>query len=34
VLLSGTTTRPTFAVFLGVAMCVSAIPVIAKTLMT
>jgi Kef-type K+ transport system membrane component KefB len=33
VLLSGTTTRPTFAVFLGVAMCVSAIPVIAKTLM-
>jgi Kef-type K+ transport system membrane component KefB len=32
-LLSSTTTRPTFAVFLGVAMCVSAIPVIAKTLM-
>ncbi len=32
VLLSATTTRPTFAVFLGVAMCVSAIPVIAKTL--
>jgi Kef-type K+ transport system membrane component KefB len=32
-LLSPTATRPTFAVFLGVAMCVSAIPVIAKTLM-
>ncbi len=32
-LLSPTTTRPTFALFLGVAMCVSAIPVIAKTLM-
>lgn len=32
-LLSTTTTRPTFAIFLGVAMCVSAIPVIAKTLM-
>jgi Kef-type K+ transport system membrane component KefB len=31
-LLSATTTRPTFAIFLGVAMCVSAIPVIAKTL--
>ncbi|HVQ90287.1 MAG TPA: cation:proton antiporter [Mycobacteriales bacterium] len=31
-LIAGTTTRPTFAVFLGVAMCVSAIPVIAKTL--
>ena len=26
-------TRPTFALFLGVAMCVSAIPVIAKTLL-
>ena len=33
VLLSPTATRPTFAVFLGVAMCVSAIPVIAKTLL-
>jgi Kef-type K+ transport system membrane component KefB len=33
VLLSPSTTRPTFAVFLGVAMCVSAIPVIAKTLL-
>lgn len=33
VLLSTTTTRPTFAVFLGVAMCVSALPVIAKTLL-
>lgn len=33
VLLPDTTTRPTFAMFLGVAMCVSAIPVIAKTLL-
>lgn len=32
-LLAPTASRPTFAVFLGVAMCVSAIPVIAKTLM-
>ena len=32
-LLSPTAARPTFALFLGVAMCVSAIPVIAKTLM-
>jgi Kef-type K+ transport system membrane component KefB len=32
-LLSPTTDRTTFAVFLGVAMCVSAIPVIAKTLL-
>jgi Kef-type K+ transport system membrane component KefB len=32
-LVSSTTTHQTFAVFLGVAMCVSAIPVIAKTLM-
>src|SRR5437660_3507795 len=32
-LLVPTTTRATFAVFLGVALCVSAIPVIAKTLM-
>lgn len=31
-LLSGTTTRGAFALFLGVAMCVSALPVIAKTL--
>lgn len=31
-MMAGSTTRPTFAVFLGVAMCVSAIPVIAKTL--
>lgn len=31
-LLSPSADRPTFAVFLGVAMCVSAIPVIAKTL--
>jgi Kef-type K+ transport system membrane component KefB len=31
-LIAGTTERSTFAVFLGVAMCVSAIPVIAKTL--
>jgi len=32
-LMSPTTDRTTFAVFLGVAMCVSAIPVIAKTLL-
>jgi Kef-type K+ transport system membrane component KefB len=31
-LMSGSTTRLTFAMLLGVAMCVSAIPVIAKTL--
>ncbi len=31
-MMAGSTTRPTFAMFLGVAMCVSAIPVIAKTL--
>ncbi|WP_236046705.1 cation:proton antiporter [Paractinoplanes ovalisporus] len=31
-LLTETTDRPTFALFLGVAMCVTAIPVIAKTL--
>jgi Kef-type K+ transport system membrane component KefB len=31
-LLAERTDRPTFAVFVGVAMCVSAIPVIAKTL--
>jgi Kef-type K+ transport system membrane component KefB len=31
-LLTGTTDRGTFALFLGVAMCVTAIPVIAKTL--
>lgn len=31
-LLSGTTTRGVFALFVGVAMCVSALPVIAKTL--
>jgi Kef-type K+ transport system membrane component KefB len=31
-LVAPTTSRSTFAVFLGVAMCVSAIPVIAKTL--
>lgn len=31
-LLPGSTTRGTFALFLGVAMCVSALPVIAKTL--
>ncbi len=31
-LMAGSTTRPTFAIFLGVAMCVSAIPGIAKTL--
>lgn len=31
-MMAGSTTRPTFALFLGVAMCVSAIPVIAKTL--
>jgi Kef-type K+ transport system membrane component KefB len=30
---SGTSSRAVFALFLGVAMCVSAIPVIAKTLM-
>jgi Kef-type K+ transport system membrane component KefB len=32
-LVAPSTDRPTFAMFLGVAMCVSAIPVIAKTLM-
>jgi Kef-type K+ transport system membrane component KefB len=32
-LLSGGTDRSVFALFLGVAMCVSAVPVIAKTLM-
>jgi Kef-type K+ transport system membrane component KefB len=32
-LMSGRGGRPVFALFLGVAMCVSAIPVIAKTLM-
>lgn len=31
-LLSGSSTRATFALFVGVAMCVSALPVIAKTL--
>lgn len=31
-LLSGDSTRATFALFVGVAMCVSALPVIAKTL--
>ncbi|CQD13143.1 integral membrane ion antiporter [Mycobacterium europaeum] len=31
-MMAGSTTRPTFAMFFGVAMCVSAIPVIAKTL--
>lgn len=31
-MMAGSTTRPIFAMFLGVAMCVSAIPVIAKTL--
>ena len=31
-MIGGSTTRPTFALFIGVALCVSAIPVIAKTL--